>query len=86
MSWLEHPLELGRGIVVNDDDDVPEQFRDYPTLALTQTLVDDADALEQWITELHAAWAERRPVVVTWSLDHQKFFPAAQTNNAKVFS
>jgi len=86
VSWLEHPLELGRGIVVNDDDDVPEQFRDYPTLALTQTLVDDADALEQWITELHAAWAERRPVVVTWSLDHQKFFPAAQTNNAKVFS
>ena len=55
MSWLEHPLELGRGIVVNNDNDVPEQFRGYQTLALTQTLVDDANALEQWITDLHAA-------------------------------
>ncbi len=86
MSWLLHPKELGRGIVVNDGDDVPERFRGCQSLALTQALVDDPDALELWITELHSAWAGRHPVVVTWSLDHQKFFPASQTNTAKVFS
>ena len=86
MSWLEHPSELGRGIVINAGDDVPEQFGGSRTFALTEALLADDAALEQLITELHTVWAKRQPVVVTWALDHQKFFPAAQTNTAKVYT
>lgn len=86
MSWLEHPDELGRGIVVNLGDQIPDRFSHSEIVELTPELVDDNDALEQWITDLHAAWAARRSVVVIWSLDHQKFFPAAKTNSAKVYS
>jgi len=86
VSWLEHPVELGRGLVVNVGDEIPARFRSCESLALTQSLVDDAEAIDRWITELHAAWAARQPVVVTWSLDHKKFFPAAKTNEARVYS
>lgn len=72
--------------MINQGDDIPERFGHCEVLSLTQELLDDSDALDLWIRDLHAAWAARRPVVVSWSLDHQKFLPAAQTNNANVYT
>lgn len=64
------PAALGRGVVINAGNPVPE-----PWVGASNVLVDD-DALADpadVVAALHDAWARRRPVVVTLAVDPARF-------------
>jgi DNA helicase II / ATP-dependent DNA helicase PcrA len=64
------PAALGRGVVVNRGDPVPEPWAGGPELLVDDdALADPADV----VADLHDAWASRRPVVVTLAVDPARF-------------
>ncbi|HSB87781.1 MAG TPA: UvrD-helicase domain-containing protein, partial [Ilumatobacteraceae bacterium] len=58
------PSALGRGVVVNAGDPVPEPWRDAPVITV------DGPAA---VAALHDAWLHRRPVVVALAIDPSSY-------------
>jgi len=64
------PAALGRGVVVNVGDPVPEPWAGAPDVLVDDdALADPAHA----VAVLHDAWATRRPVVVALAVDPARF-------------
>lgn len=64
------PVELGRGVVVDADQDVPAAWSHAPVVVIdAAALSDPADA----VSRLHAAWAGRQPVAVRLAVDPARF-------------
>ena len=68
------PAVLGRGVVVDEGDPVPEPWAGAPVVTVDQAaLATPAGAAGPAVAELHRAWAERRPVVVALAVDAGRF-------------
>jgi DNA helicase-2/ATP-dependent DNA helicase PcrA len=78
------PRALGRGVIVNVGDPVPEPWADAPVVTIDRAVLDTShDALAPAIVELHRAWASREPVVVALAVDPGAFrAPRAYTVDA----
>jgi DNA helicase-2/ATP-dependent DNA helicase PcrA len=64
------PPGLGRGVVVDAGDTVPPAWRDAPVVTIDRSVVDTpAGERSAVVDELHAHWAQRRPVVVRLAVD-----------------
>ena len=77
VAWptvIAGPPVLGRGVVVNVGEPVPEPWAGAPVVEIDRTVVDARhDELSPAVAELHRAWAERRPVVVALGVDPADF-------------
>jgi DNA helicase II / ATP-dependent DNA helicase PcrA len=64
------PRALGRGVVVNAGDRVPQPWSGAPVVSVDDgTLADPSDT----VARLHQAWASRTPVVVALGIDPGRF-------------
>ena len=70
MSTGPGPGPLGRSVVVESGQPVPPGWADAPVVVIDEAVVADPAAA---VAELHAAWAERRPVVVELAVDPARF-------------
>ena len=69
MTW-PGPAPLGRGLLVSHDQPVPEAWRAAPEAVVDDAALADPAAV---VTALHAAWAERVPIVVRLLVDPARF-------------
>jgi DNA helicase-2/ATP-dependent DNA helicase PcrA len=60
------PTELGRGVVVSAGEDPPAPWSGCPRVSVGPAQLADPTAV---VAQLHAAWLERRPVVVELGVD-----------------
>ena len=67
---MNPPAALGRGVVVNAGDPVPEPWAGAPVVAVDEAALADPAAV---VNALHEAWADRRPVVVELAVDPARF-------------
>ncbi|HUP70170.1 MAG TPA: ATP-dependent helicase [Acidimicrobiales bacterium] len=64
------PSVLGRGVVVTVGDEVPPAWAGCPLVTVDEAALAGPGAV---VTELHEAWAGRRPVVVVLGVDPARF-------------
>ncbi len=69
MTW-PGPAALGRGVVVSDDQPVPEAWRGAPEVDLDEAALAEPGPV---VGRLHQAWAERAPTVVRLRVDPARF-------------
>ncbi|HET9611161.1 MAG TPA: ATP-dependent helicase, partial [Acidimicrobiales bacterium] len=68
------PAVLGRGVVVDEGDPVPQPWAGAPVVTVDRAALDTpAGAANPVVDELHRAWARRRPVVVALAVDAGRF-------------
>src|SRR5438105_1105034 len=78
---LPGPGVLGRGVVVTAGGAVPSPWATAPVVVIGEADVADPQAS---VERLHAAWAERRPVVVALAVDPAVFREPAPDQLAAV--
>ena len=77
MSRRNGPAALGRGVIVESGAPVPEPWADAPRVVLDDAvLADPAGA----VSELHALWASRSPVVIDLRVAREEL-SAAETDD-----
>jgi DNA helicase-2/ATP-dependent DNA helicase PcrA len=64
------PPRLGRGVVVNVGDPIPEPWAGAPLVNVDEAALVDPGGV---VAALHDAWANRRPVVVALGVDPARF-------------
>ncbi|HUR22662.1 MAG TPA: ATP-dependent DNA helicase UvrD2 [Acidimicrobiales bacterium] len=64
------PAVLGRGVVVTAGDEVPPAWAGCPVVTVDEAVLAAPGLV---VGELHAAWADRRPVVVVLGVDPARF-------------
>ena len=70
MSTGPGPGPLGRSVVVESGQPVPSGWADAPVVVVDEAALAAPAAV---VAELHAAWAERRPVVIELAVDPARF-------------
>lgn len=63
------PQLLGRSVVIGPGDDAPEPWSDAPSVRVTRQILDDAQALETVVDQLHRAWVDREALVIELGVD-----------------
>ncbi|MGH9227274.1 MAG: ATP-dependent helicase [Acidimicrobiales bacterium] len=74
------PAALGRGVVANAGDPVPEPWATAPEVLVDEHAFADTAGV---VAVLHEAWAGRRPVVVRLAVDPARFREAADIEVAE---
>ena len=64
------PSVLGRGVVVRAGSPPPPPWAGAPVVTIDEATLDDPS---DTVTNLHAAWSARRPVVVALAVDPARF-------------
>ncbi|HYZ99110.1 MAG TPA: ATP-dependent helicase, partial [Acidimicrobiales bacterium] len=67
---MNPPVALGRGVVVNVGDPVPEPWAGARTVTVDEAALADPAPV---VATLHEAWARRRPLVVALGVDPGRF-------------
>ncbi len=63
------PVVLGRSVVVGRADAAPEPWEQAASVSVTQQIIDDREAMEVLVDQLHRAWVNREPIVIELSVD-----------------
>lgn len=67
------PLALGRGVVIDAGQAVPEPWAAAPVVRIDEAELADEAVAAQVVGKLHRAWAAREPVVIELAVDPARF-------------